>query len=601
MTKKKRYLITTSDENTWKFDRPVIFLGEWCRRTDRKYVWQDLDAIVSEPYGLDFSVKIADKKEIFNLEEKLFPEICNLLNQYHDTKYDSRYWRIILGHWFRLTLQVLLNRANVIKQCIDTYEISGVTSYHLDYCSLTTFDFNSAQFHITDDECWNNTLNIRIIKLLKKSDFPIEFVNKKDEQRNSKKSINTKKFTKNQNLKKDILKFLLKSYQKIARKMIKNQDAFIRNTYLPIKEEIKLELSLGQIPQIWKLDLYDLSSIKNFKKPNKLLRKNLTKKIINNSLSSLENLTRTLFFELLPTCYLEGYRELKDLADKKPWPKSPKFIFTSNNYQEDEVFKIWLADKIMTNSKYYVGQHGNNYGTNYLTVDNIEEQTSDKFISWGWKNSTKQIPAFMFKSVGEKMVNINPNGRLLLVEYFYKFGRSTWDSAYEFINYYDDQKEFVKQLDNSLRQEVIIRLDSNSYNCFLDQEKKWSEFDIKLKIDLGKTPMKKLIADSRLIVFSYDSTGMLETLSQNIPTLVFWQNQFDYLTEDAKPYYQLLIDAEIICLSPKSAAKKVNMVWHNIYEWWNLSEVQEARKKFCNYYAKTSKNPVSELRNILLS
>ena len=255
----------------------------------------------------------------------------------------------------------------------------------------------------------------------------------------------------------------------------------------------------------------------------------------------------------------------------------------------------------MTNSKYYVGQHGNNYGTNYLTVDNIEEQTSDKFISWGWKNSTKQIPAFMFKSVGEKMVNVNPNGRLLLVEYFYKFGRSTWDSAYEFIKYYDDQQEFVKQLDNSLRQEVIIRLDSNSYICFLDQKKKWSEFDIKLKIDLGKTPIKKLIADSRLIVFSYDSTGMLETLSQNIPTLVFWQNQFDYLTEDAKPYYQLLIDAEIICLSPKSAAKKVNMVWHNIYEWWNLSEVQEARKKFCNYYAKTSKNPVSELRNILLS
>ena len=600
MTKQKRYLITTSDENTWKFDRPIVFLGEWCRRTDRKYVWKNLDAIVSKPYGLDFSVKIADKNEILKLEEKIFPEICDLLNKHHDIKYDNRYWRIILGHWFRLTLQVLLNRANVIKKCIDIYEISGTTSYNSDYCSLTTFDFNSAQFHITDDECWNNILNIRIIELLNKSDFPIEFINKKDKPSILKKKINTEKFTNNHNLKKIILKFFFMSYRKIARKMIRNQDAFIRNTYLPIKEEIKLELFLGQMPQIWKLDSYDLSSIKNFEKPDKLLRKNLTKKLVNKSLSSLENLTRSLFFELLPICYLEGYKDLKDIADKKSWPKSPKFIFTSNNYQDDEIFKIWLAEKVMCNSKYYVGQHGNSYGTNRLRTDNIEEQTSDKFISWGWKNSTKQIPAFIFKSVGEKTVKINPNGRLLLVEYFYKFGRSTWDSSYEFIQYYNNQKEFVKHLDNSLRQEVIIRLDPNSYNCFLDQEKKWSEFDLNLKIDLGKTPIKKLIADSRLIVFSYDSTGMLETLSQNIPTLVFWQNQFDFLTDDAKPYYQLLIDAEIICLSSKLAAKKVNMVWDNIYEWWNQSDVQEARKKFCNYYAKTSKNPISELRNILL-
>lgn len=35
-----RYLITTADERTWKFDRPVLFLGEWCRLYDRRHVWQ---------------------------------------------------------------------------------------------------------------------------------------------------------------------------------------------------------------------------------------------------------------------------------------------------------------------------------------------------------------------------------------------------------------------------------------------------------------------------------------------------------------------------------------------------------------------------------
>ena len=78
MTKKKRYLITTADERTWKFDRPVVFLGEWCRLYDRKNIWHNMDAIVSEPYGIDPSKKKTDYYEAKRLEDKLFPEFCVL-------------------------------------------------------------------------------------------------------------------------------------------------------------------------------------------------------------------------------------------------------------------------------------------------------------------------------------------------------------------------------------------------------------------------------------------------------------------------------------------------------------------------------------------
>ena len=39
MPKTPRYLITTHDERTWEFDRPVIFLGEWCRLFERKNIY----------------------------------------------------------------------------------------------------------------------------------------------------------------------------------------------------------------------------------------------------------------------------------------------------------------------------------------------------------------------------------------------------------------------------------------------------------------------------------------------------------------------------------------------------------------------------------
>ena len=64
MPNKPRYLIVTADERTWKFDRPVIFLGEWCRLYNRRHVWQDMDAIVGDhwcPAGSAVGVVDEDK------------------------------------------------------------------------------------------------------------------------------------------------------------------------------------------------------------------------------------------------------------------------------------------------------------------------------------------------------------------------------------------------------------------------------------------------------------------------------------------------------------------------------------------------------------
>ena len=85
-------MITTADENTWKFDRPVIFLGEWCRLYNRKHIWGGMDAIVAEPYGLKPSKRDSDYSKALILENKLFPEFIQLLNSHHGTKYSERFW-----------------------------------------------------------------------------------------------------------------------------------------------------------------------------------------------------------------------------------------------------------------------------------------------------------------------------------------------------------------------------------------------------------------------------------------------------------------------------------------------------------------------------
>ena len=133
----------------------------------------------------------------------------------------------------------------------------------------------------------------------------------------------------------------------------------------------------------------------------------------------LDYTARRLLSTLLPTCYLEGYDYLNKQSEEVSWPKRPKFIFTSNNFTADEIFKIWVAKKTNEGYPYYAGQHGANYGTNYFTKLWSEIKTSDKFISWGWDgvyNKVNTIPAFNFKVVDKSMAVYDCHGGLLLLE-----------------------------------------------------------------------------------------------------------------------------------------------------------------------------------------
>ena len=591
----KRYLITTSDETTWKYDQPVIFLGTWCRLYDRKHKWQNMDAIVAKPYGLEKLKREADFYKLITLEKKLFPKICEILNQHHDTCHSERFWQILIGSWFRKFLVLFINRINTFKQCLKLYKISGTTvsKYGIDLMSIDSTYIDSACI----DDKWNSSLNARIIDLLK-VDFPVEFTQDKPNV----KSIKHKSLTTiHQSSKMKFFNWCIYKYNKISRRFLNDNDAFIINSYLPKNMEAKLELLLKQWPQMWSLQNRNLDSYEIVKIPDKLLRVKLTEIFTYKSECDFENIVRSLFFEVLPICYLEGFKKLKKFANQQPWPKSPKFIFTSNNFDADEVFKLWTASKVDLGVKYYVGQHGNNYGTEKNYLHKIELLTSDKFITWGFKDLPSHAPAFIFKTVGKKKKNYDSKGGLILIEICHPGCYKTWDVEIEYVKYFNDQKEFVKKLNHDSKKKLTIRLHSFSQISRWHEEKRWFDFDPSLKLETSKVDIDTLISKNRLVVFSYDSSGILETLSQNIPTLAFWQTGFDHLENKAIPHYQALFDAGIIHLSSNSIAKKINDIWDDVDGWWNQSHVQDARRQFCDHYAKTSHNPLMEIKKILLS
>ena len=599
MSKEKRFLITTSDEATWKLDCPIIFLAKWCCKYDRHHIWKNLNFKVSKPYGLELHERYNDFAELLTLEKKLFPKFCRLLNQYHSTNYSIRFWQITTGHWFRLLFTQLIFRVKALKQCLQEYDISSTISYTSDKYSLTPIFFSE----IIDDRLlvpWKeNILNNKILNLLPEANFPIEYI--KIQQNN--------KYNYNQNLevgtssyKKKIFKNIIKYYQILSKKFINNNDAFIINTYLPIKEEIKLELAFGQLPQLWKYE-DRVNSYLLFKslKIDTNSRDELTKKFENRSENYLENIFTKLLFELIPIIYLEGFNEHTKIVKKLSWPKSPKFIFTSNEFIDNDNFKLWSALKVEQGTKYFIGQHGNNYGSKINTSPRIEEVVPDKFITWGWTNQSRNVvPGFIFKNE-KKKYTFNPKGGLLLVEATLTKHSTTYDERFEYVQYLENQLKFVSCLGNKLKEKLTIRLAPRYLISRWAVHQRWNDFDPNIKLENGIAKITKLFSQNRLTIFSYDSTGMLETLSRNIPTLGFWSDDYNHLLDEAKPFYKILADVGIIHFSAESAAKKIDEIWDNIDEWWSRSDVQEARKIFCAQYAKNSNNPAFELKKILLS
>lgn len=589
MTIEPRYLITTADERTWKFDRPVIFLGEWCLHYNRKHIWQDMNAIIAEPYGLGQECKDADRIEARDIERFLFPVFIEVLNQHHGTQHSLRYWRIVLGHWFRCHIELVLNRVKTIEQCLSKYKINKTTVLSGEKYHLAPLDSLAGIWAVNNDR-WNNGLYDRILKLIDIGNISVDVVTEDGLE-----GFWMPTTTIKANLNRMILRWGYRHIGKALRFFAKKNDAFISTTYLPRIDEIKLQLALGQFPQVWNTPKLKLDA-----RPDRVLRYGLTEKVGRETGGNLSNIVASLIFELLPVCYLEGFVEVSDRACKLPFIQKPKFIFISNRFSTDEIFKIWVAGKVEQGAKYFIGQHGNNYGVSKNEGNKtIEEITPDRFLTWGWKGDlTQHIEAFMLKTRPKKKSSYNRNGNLLLVEEHMHHRLTTYDCAYEFGIYFDEQKKFVADLNPEIKNKLIVRLFAPWRLSTYFENLRWRDFDSSVVVDEGDSSMELLIANSRLIVQSYDSTGLLEMLSRNIPTIAFWQCRLDHLKESAIPFYQSLVDVGVIHFTPESAANKINEIWNDIDHWWFQDIVQDARRKFCDRYANISSDIVQDLKEL---
>jgi len=178
---------------------------------------------------------------------------------------------------------------------------------------------------------------------------------------------------------------------------------------------------------------------------------------------------------------------------------------------------------------------------------------------------------------------------------------SIWDQDIDFMNHLKNQSKLIKNLNFSPKKSLLIRLHNEHNKMHLNEKSIILKNNPDVNIDDGLTDIYSLFSKSKLILHNYDSTGLLQTLANNKPSLAFFSNGFDHIREEAIPYYELLINSGIIHFDYLSLANKINSVWDDVDSWWSDKSVQENIRQFCHNYARVVDSNKNEIKRILTS
>mgnify|MGYP001328063222 CR=1 FL=1 len=130
-------------------------------------------------------------------------------------------------------------------------------------------------------------------------------------------------------------------------------------------------------------------------------------------------------------------------------------------------------------------------------------------------------------------------------------------------------------------------------------EKERFEDLLSKKIDDGKKPIFSVVKNAKIYFATYNGTGYLESLSMNIPTILF-SNPFDEkLRNSCMEDFELLRKNKIFFTDPISATDHINQVWDDVNKWWYSENVQRAREKFCFKFSRTNSKILKDIKEII--
>lgn len=357
---------------------------------------------------------------------------------------------------------------------------------------------------------------------------------------------------------------------------------FVAGSYLGRFREVILQLILFQTPLLSEIRKRDTTS--GMESPVAL------KTELSTEFGNIEEFCSYLLWELSPLKTRMHSLDMKVHFSKLGWPVEPRLIFTSNNFEHDLDFVIYLATHI-DRARYVVGQHGNNYGVNKLIEPIPELETADQFLSWGWKGNGI-LPFGQLKPQTSTAIRKSKGVVLILRDEMLSYTAADMS----LLNH-----GYVERVVNLIRELVELHIPvavkphsslSTIIGNFLATLS--SEFK-EVEILPGSLEFKKLLRSGYLPIFTFDSTGMLEIGTSGGLFFFYPGDGIGHVKPEFSSNYEALSFAGVMESEPRLAASKIQSLSEGI----RPEAAREGIKKFLNGIANLPPSPVMGLAHVL--
>src|SRR3990167_6466715 len=129
------FLALTALEDFSDTSKPILFLGEWCRKYERKAIWEKLNGSVLQSDKLSDANSYEAYQHVLFTYEKLLPKLADWLNKFHQVNHSLAYWKLLVGPFLFWYMQVVYHRFLYLEAAflkhpdLETYGLSQDTFF----------------------------------------------------------------------------------------------------------------------------------------------------------------------------------------------------------------------------------------------------------------------------------------------------------------------------------------------------------------------------------------------------------------------------------------------------------------------------------------
>ncbi len=537
-------------------------------------------------------VLAANETLVESLFENAISKFRHIFYDIHNIELSETQVNLIVGPWLRSYISLILDRFSQLNQLMN---INGPFSYTLieeQTGSLSTTDYSDFIKKTANDPIFNHHIFARILKFLVSQQY-FHDVNFRQAKVNAvvacfPGSGETGLKVALKRLANDIV-CALKSKEKI----------YIADFNLQKERLFKaclFEFYLGQIPLPRQSIADRWTSIYCPQLRHKL--KGVTLFSLAHPISALLNEN---FVDLLPKAYLEGFKkEWTKQKVKAQQAKHHTLISTSMHLTSDE-FRIFCACSKCFQKRIIFWEHGPLTWQRYNASHVYEVSACDKYFAKGNACDHKHIP------IGTWDVRKNHKGlkeyEFLLVlssapRFVFEF-RDTI-SSHQMNSYWSLNAKLLKCLKDISSNGVRLRPNHSDQGWPQDSWFKNKQLDA--FVDQEERNFQSAVTAAQCVIVSANSTVFFESLAAGIPTLAFWNAEWQ-LNSSARVDIDNLRRVGVVHYSIESLVAHLKQIKNQYETWWEADEVKAVISGVLNrfYSTRSEKDLASAIKNFVTS